>query len=87
MTKPRKMISPLNFMRDNAYAAGMPQINAIIVEPPAINTEFSMYFAIGARSQISAKLDQSVFLGRIVPWAENISERSFNAVHNMAKYG
>ena len=87
MTNPRKAMSPLNFIRDSAYAAGIPQSKAIIVEPPAIKMEFIMYFAMGALLQISAKLDHRAFFGNTVPLAENISERSFREVQNMAKYG
>lgn len=38
----------------------MPQTMAIAVDPAAIITELSMYFAIGARVQISTKLLQTI---------------------------
>ena len=63
----------------------MPQIMAISVEPPAIRTELSRYFAIGARFQMSMKLDQTAVIGRTVPFMEKISARLFSAVQNMTK--
>ena len=58
---------------------------AMMVEPPAIMTELSIYLAMGARLQMSMKLDHRAVMGRTVPAAEKISSRLFSAVHSMAK--
>ena len=62
----------------------MPQSMAMMVDPPAMRTEFSMYLAMGARLQMSMKLDHRGTTGRTVP-PEKISTRFFRAVHSMAK--
>ena len=63
----------------------MPQIMAITVDPPAMSTELSKYLAMGARLQISIKLDHMAVIGRMVPLGEKISTRLLRAVQNMAK--
>ena len=85
MMKPRNAVWPLNFIRARAYAAGIPQTIAIRVEPPAIRIEFSIYSPMGARVQISTKLDHRALMGRIVPSTEKISARLFRAVQNITK--
>ncbi len=40
---------------------------------------------MGARLQMSMKLDHSAWTGRMVPWGLKISARLFSAVQNMAK--
>ena len=63
----------------------MPHSMAMTVEPPAIRKELSMYLAMGARLQMSIKLDHRAVMGRTVPAVEKISSRLFKAVHSMAK--
>ena len=63
----------------------MPQSMAIRVEPPAMRMEFSMYFAMGARDQISAKFIHMYLRGNTVPFMLKISSRLFRAVVNMTK--
>ena len=67
----------------------MPHSMAITVEPPAMRMELVRYLAMGARLQMSMKLDQRVVTGRMVDWPRamlaKISDRPFRAVHSMAK--
>ena len=57
---------------------------AMRVEPLAMRTELSIYWAMGARLQMSMKLDQRAVTGRM-EFPEKISTRFFRAVHSMAK--
>ena len=43
------------------------------------------YWAMGARLQMSMKLDHRAVTGRMVPLEEKISTRLFRAVHSIAK--
>ena len=47
--------------------------------------EFIMYWAMGALSQMSTKLDHRATWGSTVPLTEKISPRLFKAVQNMTK--
>ena len=58
---------------------------AMMVDPPAMRKELSIYRPMGARLQISMKLDHRAVTGRMVPLEEKISTRLFRAVVNMAK--
>ena len=62
----------------------MPQSMAMTVEPPAMRMELSMYLAMGARLQMSMKLDHRAVMGRMV-LPPKISLRLFRAVQSMAK--
>ena len=63
----------------------MPQIMAMAVEPAAMITELSIYFAMGAFTQMSAKFDHMTLMGRMVPCMAKISSRLFRAVQTMTK--
>ena len=62
----------------------MPHSMAMRVEPLAMRTELSIYRPMGARLQISMKLDHRAVTGRM-ELPEKISTRFFSAVHSMAK--
>ena len=63
----------------------MPQIMAMAVEPLAMTMELSMYFAMGAFTQISAKFDHMTLMGKMVPCMAKISSRLLRAVQTMTK--
>ena len=63
----------------------MPQIMAMAVEPLAMMMELSIYLAMGAFTQMSAKFDHMTFMGKIVPFMAKISSRLFSAVQTMTK--
>ena len=63
----------------------MPQTMAMAVEPAAMMTELTMYLAMGALTQMSAKLDHRALMGKNLPSMAKISLRLFRAVVNITK--
>ena len=63
----------------------MPQTMAMAVEPKAMIMELTIYFAMGAFCQISAKLLHMALMGISFPSMEKISGRVFRAVVSITK--